>query len=340
MFSSIGLVPNYTSFFSNSALNEKFISRKTGKRNKTGKKLRVDKVNFYSTTKNLFSLDRSKSISAPSSRSLLLGALHSLRILRSSPVSSDSIIESIATNFITAFESKPSREYPYRLEITINYKDIDRTLSFLKSLLNPNYFISLPSCVFSHSIHQNLLLFAQIIAPAPQTNFSLDCLAYSLCAELIMRHVYIDGSSNCPLLTIHARNEFKAVVNYQNSIDIHDIPNIVAAVHRKLTPVDRNQIVTMMITYLFSSRSFKGNLLLNIPAVHYGPKNIDNAFNLILRAHIMETDAVVTPDMSRITGTPLYSFLNLLSYTTMLDKFKTYCCANRMSAHQEEECHR
>lgn len=306
LFTALDIKPNYVSFFCNSALklNKKLVSTKTGKRTKLGSRIRAYKLNYYSNTKKMFTLDRSKRVVTPTSSSLLLGALHSLRILRSKPVSREDVINSVLSDFIGRSNLSLPDEYSYRLEMSIDYRDVDRTLSLLRSLVSVQNFMSIPTITFKSIIQQNLSSFTALIAPSSDSVFTLDNLVCSLCAELIMRHVYIDGSSSAPILPSHAFEKFTLAVPFTDTPEVFNIQQAISSVYRSLMVSDRNKIISTMITYAFSSNSPKGLLLQLIPELNYTAATLNEAFAIILKAHVMQMDNAITPAMNRLLAMP------------------------------------
>lgn len=136
-FDQLSLTPNYQLFFSDTFSNLHLKTmKKNGTPNKTGKKLKAVKINFYSTIKYKIAFDKTRSYALPLTSSLLLSDLFGLK-LTSSPLS----IEETVKNFLNIDSLTTSRGVcPYRTEIRCAFKDRKKALRKLKKYTIPENF--------------------------------------------------------------------------------------------------------------------------------------------------------------------------------------------------------
>lgn len=184
--------------------------------------------------------------------------------------------------------------------------------------------------MFTGNIAKTISSFGELIRPT--SPYSLEQFTKSLLAELILRHVYIDGCPGVPLVPAYAHDALKAAVTHSDFPVVHDMKQIITAVHASLTCEDRKKMILKMISYAFVSKTLKGVLLAMLPEMHYSC-TAPQALDLILRSHAMEMLDSPTVSLSSLqtSGESTINFLEAARRLFITNKPGTATMAKLLS---------
>lgn len=288
-FESMKLTPNYMPLFTNAILNchQKSTDRKTGAPVRTGVFNKVEKINFYSTFKYFFKIDKTPHYVFPLSQSLMLNNFYG-HVVFSNPNKLSKYIETFSNIQKESVEGLKSGTCVYRTEIRAMYHDMENELSELYAHLVPKNFHFFDSVAFFEILQVNIMTFLNLIESSGTVNLikSIDDFSYSLVAEYIFKTLFLTGFKYTSSLPEYHNEIINNTIKQSKDsvVVLRNVKETIDSVHESLTGDEKRKLIANQIDFMFRPNNFKKTLFNELVKI---------SFSLQSRRYLKTTDEYI-----------------------------------------------
>jgi len=300
-FDQLKLRPNYMPLLSDAVLNLN-IKKKDGLGQVSDalERLKISKMNFYSTFKTCLPSRKLESYNLPCSTALLMTKLFGCWIYGSKEKFKVTITN--LYDVLACLESRPTKDFSYRIEARCKLRKAVSFINMMKVHIVPENFSFCKTDDFFRLLDLNLKNFSNYLCIDSGNAFNPDSLIKSMISESIINNIFLSGSRVCSVLPSYINSKIiSSLVRFENNLGLIFIDHAVDEACGLLVGSEKKKLLENLIKYASGLSAHKKHMLSYIPKLFYAGANLDFAETLI-NAFVVEMSGDATQTYSVLTS--------------------------------------